>query len=339
MWNAGDRGKGCSQTKDRGGPVAADDRHARRRSRQLVDPPGASGMARGRVRTSSSPSSSAARIRGAASPTSTAPASRSRTIPSAGSTPPPAWRTPSPSARSSAGPARPEIVDHAMDFLWTRHRDANRGGYFWSVDDNGPVDASKQGYGHAFVLLAAASAMTDRPSARRADARRRLRDARHPLLGARARRHRRGIRADWTPVPGYRGQNANMHLTEALMAAFEATGERLYLDRAESIADLVIRRSAGQRRLARARAYHRGLGGRPRLPGQRDVPPRRHHPRACAGMVAAAAPALVPRRQAARLAARRRRRRCSSRPWRSAGTRRTAASSTRSTGTTGRSGA
>ena len=50
--------------------------------------------------------------------------------------------------------------------------------------------------------------------------------------------------ADWTPVPGYRGQNANMHLTEALMAAFEATGERLYLDRAEQIADLVIRRSA-----------------------------------------------------------------------------------------------
>ena len=55
-------------------------------------------------------------------------------------------------------PGAPEIVDHAMQFLWTRHRDTERGGYFWSVDDHGPVDASKQGYGHAFVLLAAASA-------------------------------------------------------------------------------------------------------------------------------------------------------------------------------------
>ena len=36
----------------------------------------------------------------------------------------------------------------------------------------------------------------------------------------------RSSREDWTPFSAYRGQNANMHLTEALMAAFEATGER-----------------------------------------------------------------------------------------------------------------
>jgi len=36
-----------------------------------------------------------------------------------------------------------------------------------------------------------------------------------------------------------------MHLTEALMAAYEATGEHHYLDKAESIADLIIRRLAG----------------------------------------------------------------------------------------------
>ena len=142
-------------------------------------------------------------------------------------------------------PGAPEILDNAMQFLWTRHRDATRGGYFWSVDDTAPVDRNKQAYGHAFVLLAASSAMT----------------VGHPLaapmladiseiLDTRFWEPRHGASAeefgpDWTPVPGYRGQNANMHLTEALMAAFEATGERLYLDRAESIADLVIRRSAG----------------------------------------------------------------------------------------------
>ncbi|MBP7002335.1 AGE family epimerase/isomerase [Amaricoccus sp.] len=141
-------------------------------------------------------------------------------------------------------PGAPEIVDHAIDHLWRRHRDATHGGYFWSVRAGGPEDPSKQGYGHAFVLLAAASAMTighPRAAALLADVTETL-DARfwEPAHGAIAEE----FAADWTPVPGYRGQNSNMHLTEALMAAFEATGERTYLDRAESIADLVIRRAA-----------------------------------------------------------------------------------------------
>ena len=67
------------------------------------------------------------------------------------------------------------------------------------------------------------------------------------------------FREDWTPFSDYRGQNANMHLTEALMAAFEATGERSYLDKAERIADLILRRNAGRRGLARARALPRRL--------------------------------------------------------------------------------
>jgi sulfoquinovose isomerase len=49
---------------------------------------------------------------------------------------------------------------------------------------------------------------------------------------------------DWQPVSQYRGQNSNMHLTEALMAAFEATADSAYLDKAERIADLVIGRHA-----------------------------------------------------------------------------------------------
>jgi mannose/cellobiose epimerase-like protein (N-acyl-D-glucosamine 2-epimerase family) len=50
--------------------------------------------------------------------------------------------------------------------------------------------------------------------------------------------------SDWTPFTTYRGQNSNMHLTEALMAAFEATGEADYLRKAESIAALIIDRHA-----------------------------------------------------------------------------------------------
>jgi mannose/cellobiose epimerase-like protein (N-acyl-D-glucosamine 2-epimerase family) len=44
------------------------------------------------------------------------------------------------------------------------------------------------------------------------------------------------ISRDWRTVSPYRGQNANMHMTEAMIAAYEATGEERYLDRAEQLA-------------------------------------------------------------------------------------------------------
>ena len=45
-----------------------------------------------------------------------------------------------------------------MQAIRQRHRDAKHGGYFWSFDDDGPRERDKLAYGHAFVLLAAASA-------------------------------------------------------------------------------------------------------------------------------------------------------------------------------------
>lgn len=144
-------------------------------------------------------------------------------------------------------PRAVNVVDHGMDYIWNHHRDTKNGGYFWSLDDNGPVDSNKQGYGHAFVLLAASSAKTiGHPLADRMLAditevlNTRFWEARHGAIAEE-------FTLDWQPLDGgnYRGQNSNMHLTEALMAAFEATGDRDYLAKAQSIADLVIRRAAG----------------------------------------------------------------------------------------------
>ena len=42
--------------------------------------------------------------------------------------------------------------------------------------------------------------------------------------------------AGGTALSPYRGQNANMHTVEALIAAFEATGEARYLDRGDDVA-------------------------------------------------------------------------------------------------------
>ncbi|MDQ0561337.1 mannose/cellobiose epimerase-like protein (N-acyl-D-glucosamine 2-epimerase family) [Rhizobium mesoamericanum] len=144
-------------------------------------------------------------------------------------------------------PGAGDVVDHGMQYIWQKHRDIKNGGYFWSLDDNGPVDSNKQGYGHAFVLLAASSAKTvghPLADAMLADITDVLNtkfwEAAHGAIAEE-------FTADWQPLDGgnYRGQNSNMHLTEALMAAFEATGDRDYLAKAESIADLVIRRAAG----------------------------------------------------------------------------------------------
>ncbi len=143
-------------------------------------------------------------------------------------------------------PGAGEVVDHGMTFLWQRHRDTRHGGYHWSQNDNGAVDTTKQGYGHAFVLLAAASAkVVGHPLADEM-----LADITSTIENRFWEDHHGAIaeefQEDWTPIDGgrYRGQNSNMHMTEALMAAFEVTNERHYLDRAESIADLVINRQA-----------------------------------------------------------------------------------------------
>ncbi len=148
-------------------------------------------------------------------------------------------------ARLLGRPGAQRFIDHGMDFLWNVHRDAVHGGYVWSVGKDGPGDDRKQAYGHAFVLLAAASAkVVGHP-----DADRLLADV-SDVLRTRFWRAGEGAAAeeferDWTPVGTYRGQNANMHLTEACMAAFEATGDDSWLTMAESIASLIIRRHAG----------------------------------------------------------------------------------------------
>jgi mannose/cellobiose epimerase-like protein (N-acyl-D-glucosamine 2-epimerase family) len=49
---------------------------------------------------------------------------------------------------------------------------------------------------------------------------------------------------DWSVLSPYRGQNANMHACEAMLAAFEATGERPYLLRAEILARNITLRQA-----------------------------------------------------------------------------------------------
>ena len=125
---------------------------------------------------------------------------------------------------------------HGLRFLREHHKRED-GGYAWVLSGQAVVDGTYHCYGHAFVLLAAAGAR--KAGAEGAAA---LMDDIWELLESRfwdpdASLYVDEIAAgDWSKVDAYRGQNANMHMCEAMLAAWEASGEARYLDRAALLA-------------------------------------------------------------------------------------------------------
>ncbi|MFT4958943.1 MAG: sulfoquinovose isomerase [Paracoccaceae bacterium] len=147
-------------------------------------------------------------------------------------------------AKLMGRPNAQTYVDQGMDFIWNRHRDTKNGGYCWGVDDQNPTQPDKRAYGHAFVLLAASSAKI----VGHRDADRLLADV-SEVIHQRFWEASNGTSSeeytvDWQGVSDYRGQNSNMHLTEALMAAYEATDDQSYLDMAQGIAEFFVNRHA-----------------------------------------------------------------------------------------------
>jgi mannose/cellobiose epimerase-like protein (N-acyl-D-glucosamine 2-epimerase family) len=137
---------------------------------------------------------------------------------------------------------------HGLQFVREVHRDPNTGGYAWQlVWENGQkriLDATNHCYGLAFVLLAYAhAAMAGETEARAWIGEtfelmeRRFWEPRHGLYADEAA-------PDWSALDPYRGQNANMHACEALLAAFEATRDPRYLHRAEVLAKNITQRQA-----------------------------------------------------------------------------------------------
>ncbi|MFT4257065.1 MAG: AGE family epimerase/isomerase [Pseudoxanthomonas sp.] len=134
---------------------------------------------------------------------------------------------------------------HGLKFLREKHRDAQSGGYFWTLREGQPEDTMQHCYGAAFVLLAYATAV----KAGIVDARPWM-DETWELLQQRYWEAGPGLYRDeadrnWN-FTGYRGQNANMHMCEAMLAAYEASHECRYLDRALLLADHMTRRQAAQ---------------------------------------------------------------------------------------------
>lgn len=136
-----------------------------------------------------------------------------------------------------------DALRHGVAFLRDVHRDGRTGGYAWTIRDGKPDDRTNHCYGLAFVTLAYAKAI----EAGMVEARAWL-DETWELMERRFWQPEHGLYADeatpdWV-LSTYRGQNANMHSCEALLAAFEATREPRYLDRAMLLAHNMLQRQA-----------------------------------------------------------------------------------------------
>ncbi len=138
-----------------------------------------------------------------------------------------------------------DAARHGLDYLREVHRDPASGAYAWTIRDRKVLDATRHAYGMAFVLLAYATALKAgiEEAAAWIDETWQLLEAK--FWDAEAGLYRDEADEQWKFSP-YRGQNANMHLTEALIATYEATQDPRYLDRALAVADAMTRRQAAQ---------------------------------------------------------------------------------------------
>lgn len=129
------------------------------------------------------------------------------------------------------------LVDHGIQALTGSFHDVAHGGWFASVDASTgkAVDDRKQAYPHAFVLLAASSAVVaGRPGAEELLATARQVHEEHFWIGSK-NLVQESLSADWSSSEPYLGVNATMHTVEAYLALHDVTGDADYLDRAEAM--------------------------------------------------------------------------------------------------------
>ena len=138
------------------------------------------------------------------------------------------------------------LAQHGIDFLRNVHRNESTGGYAWVIKNGEVADPTNHCYGLAFVLLSYATAL----KAGLGTAKSFIYET-FDVMEEQFWEKDYGLYADecdgdWEQLSPSRGQNANMHSCEAMIAAFEATDDRMFLDKAYLIAENICVRQAGQ---------------------------------------------------------------------------------------------
>ncbi len=135
------------------------------------------------------------------------------------------------------------IARHGLEYIEQYHWQKDSQTYAWTLEQHRPLDMTQQAYGYAFVLLAYAAA-------KKAG----LIHSNEPLISIYQLLEERfwqsdyGLYADEISAEGilndYRGQNANMHICEAMLSAYEACNLEVFLERAKTIASNIAFRQA-----------------------------------------------------------------------------------------------
>ncbi|WP_460079906.1 D-mannose isomerase [Pseudomonas sp. H3_H05] len=136
-------------------------------------------------------------------------------------------------------PGFAELVDHGIQALNGRLRDAEHGGWFATTRPDEDC-AGKAAYLHAFVALAASSAVVAKRPGAPALLDEAVRIIDEHFWCEEEGALRESFNRDWSEEEAYRGANSNMHATEAFLALADATDDPRWLARALRIVERVI---------------------------------------------------------------------------------------------------
>ncbi|WP_062380916.1 D-mannose isomerase [Pseudomonas abietaniphila] len=140
-------------------------------------------------------------------------------------------------------PGYAELVDHGVAALAGPLRDAEYGGWFARPLEH-CADTGKAAYLHAFVALAASSAVAAQRPGAKALLEQAIQVITQRFWSEEEGAMRESFDRDWSNEEAYRGANSNMHSTEAFLALADVTGDARWLDRALRIVERVIHQHA-----------------------------------------------------------------------------------------------
>lgn len=138
------------------------------------------------------------------------------------------------SAQSNSDEHLQWAVD-GMEFIKRVHRQPT-GHYAWVIENGVVTDGRAMAYGHAFVMLAAASLVLAGVKDEVATIEQVWDFMETHFWDEKSQAYADELDESLTELDPYRGQNANMHTCEALLLAMKATGNTQYLDRAAVLA-------------------------------------------------------------------------------------------------------
>ncbi|MDP9532753.1 AGE family epimerase/isomerase [Pseudomonas protegens] len=135
------------------------------------------------------------------------------------------------------------LVDHGIAALMGPLRDAEHGGWF-AVAGQADGNSTKAAYLHAFVALAASSAVVAQRPGAQALLEEAIRIVDGYFWSEEEGAMLESFNRDWREPEAYRGANSNMHATEAFLALADVTQDPRWLNRALRIVERVIHQHA-----------------------------------------------------------------------------------------------